>query len=62
MLNGETVKVTRMQYQALVLLVEHAGEVVWRAALLTQIWMDMPEARQHAVDMCIRRLRKKLGI
>jgi DNA-binding response OmpR family regulator len=37
MLEGKTITLTRRQYQALARLVQHAGEVVPRAAFLRQI-------------------------
>jgi len=62
MLDGETVRLTSMQYHLLLLLVEHAGEVVPRASLLLRIWGNMPELRPSKLDAHIRGLRKKLGI
>jgi len=62
MLGGKTITLTRMQYQVLALLVEHAGAVVPRAAFLRQIWGHMPEVNPHQVDQHIRGLRKKLGV
>jgi DNA-binding response OmpR family regulator len=44
----------------LVLLVQHIGEVVPRAILLTQIGYA-PQARTRALDIHIGKLRKKLG-
>lgn len=61
-LDGETVRLTPMQYRLLALLVEHAGVVVTRPILLMQIWGYAPEIREHKVDTCIRGLRKKLGV
>ena len=61
-LDGETVRLTPMQYRLLALLVEHAGVVVTRPILLMQIWGYAPEIREHKVDTCIRGLRQKLGV
>jgi two-component system, OmpR family, KDP operon response regulator KdpE len=61
-LDGETVRLTPIQYRLLMLLVEHAGVAVTRPILLMQIWRDAPEIREHKVDTCIRGLRKKLGV
>jgi DNA-binding response OmpR family regulator len=52
MLDGETVRLNRLEYRLLALLVEHAGEVVPRPILL----MLTP-----TVDAHLWRLRKKLG-
>jgi two-component system KDP operon response regulator KdpE len=38
MLDGETIRLTRMQYRLLALLVKHPGVVVTRLILLMQIW------------------------
>ena len=61
-LDGETVRLTRIQYQVLAVLVEHAGEVAPRANFLTQIWRHVPELSPRQVDMHINALRKKLGV
>ena len=61
-LDGETVSLTRTQYQVLTLLVKHAGEVAPRADFLMQIWRNVPELNPRQVDMHINALRRKLGI
>ena len=53
LLDGRILHLTSIQYLLLALLVEHAGEVVPRATLLTLT---------RKVDMHIRELRKRLGI
>jgi len=60
-LDGETVRLTPIQYRLLVLLVEHAGEVVPRATVLTQLWGYAPQGCAK-LDVHLWRLRKKLGI
>ncbi len=42
-------------------LVEHPGEVVSRERLLSEIWGYHFDPGSNVVDVCIRRLRKKLG-
>jgi two-component system copper resistance phosphate regulon response regulator CusR len=42
-------------------LVEHSGEVVSRERLLSEIWGFHFDPRSNVVDVCIRRLRQKLG-
>jgi two-component system, OmpR family, response regulator len=42
-------------------LVQHSGEVVSRERLLSEIWGFHFDPRSNVVDVCIRRLRKKLG-
>jgi DNA-binding response OmpR family regulator len=51
-----------MEYSLLALLVQHAGEVVPRATILTHVWGYQPEAHTRTLDGHIRRLRKKLGM
>src|SRR5204862_4253473 len=42
-------------------LLVHAGEVVSRERLLSAIWGYHFDPGSNVVDVCIRRLRKKLG-
>jgi DNA-binding response OmpR family regulator len=42
-------------------LVEHAGEVVSRERLLSEVWGYHFDPGSNVVEVCIRRLRKKLG-
>ena len=60
-LDGETVRLTPIQYRLLVLLVGHAGEVVLRATVFTQLWGYAPQGCAK-LDAHLWRLRKKLGI
>jgi DNA-binding response OmpR family regulator len=60
-LDGQTLTLTRQEYSLLALLVQHAGEIVPRATLLTQIFGYVSQARTRTVDAHIGRLRKKLG-
>ena len=52
---------TRKEYELLALLVQHAGEIIPREALLMEIWGYGSEIRTRTLDVHIRRLRKKLG-
>ena len=61
-LDGETVRVTPVQYRLLALLVEHAGDVVTRATLLTQVWGYALQTRTRTLDKHIGQLRQKLGM
>jgi DNA-binding response OmpR family regulator len=61
MLDGQAITLTRMQHRLLALLVQHAGEVVPRTVIWTQVWGSPPETRAHTLDVHIRGLRKKLG-
>jgi two-component system, OmpR family, copper resistance phosphate regulon response regulator CusR len=42
-------------------LVAHAGEVISRERLLEEVWGYHFDPRSNVVDVCVRRLRKKLG-
>src|SRR5204863_337447 len=42
-------------------LVLHKGEVVSRERLLSDVWGYHFDPRSNVVDVCVRRLRKKLG-
>lgn len=42
-------------------LVQHQGEVVSRERLLSEVWGFHFDPRSNVVDVCVRRLRKKLG-
>jgi two-component system, OmpR family, response regulator len=60
-LDGRPLTLTRKEYELLALMVQHAGEIVPREALLMQIWGYGAEIRTRTLDVHIRRLRKKLG-
>jgi two-component system, OmpR family, copper resistance phosphate regulon response regulator CusR len=42
-------------------LIEHAGEVVSRESILSEVWGYYFDPRSNVVDVCVRRLRRKLG-
>ncbi len=42
-------------------LVKHAGEVVTRDSVLSVVWGYHFDPRSNVVDVCVRRLRRKLG-
>jgi len=60
-LDTEPMVLTRKEYELLALLVQHAGEIIPREALLMQVWGYGSEIRTRTLDVHIRRLRKKLG-
>jgi DNA-binding response OmpR family regulator len=49
------------EFRVLYYLVAHAGEVVSRERLLSEVWGYSFVPGSNIVDVCIRRLRKKLG-
>ena len=61
-LDTERILLTRKEYDLLALLVQHAGEIIPRDALLLQVWGYGGEIRTRTLDVHVRRLRKKLGI
>src|SRR3974390_431366 len=60
-LDSERMTLTRKEYDLLALLVQHAGEIIPREALLMQVWGYGAEIRTRTLDGHVRRLRKKLG-
>src|SRR5438094_684492 len=49
------------QFRLLHHLVKHAGEVVTRDSILSAVWGYHFDPRSNVVDVCVRRLRRKLG-
>src|SRR5471030_1544215 len=49
------------EFRLLYHLIAHAGEVVSRERLLSEVWGYSFDPGSNVVDVCIRRLRKKLG-
>jgi DNA-binding response OmpR family regulator len=60
-LDGQRMVLTRKEYDLLALLVQHAGEIIPRDALLLRVWGYGSEIRTRTLDVHVRRLRKKLG-
>ena len=61
MLDAKLLGLTRKEYELLALLIQNAGEVVGREALLFRVWGYSNQIRTRTLDVHIRRLRKKLG-
>jgi DNA-binding response OmpR family regulator len=49
------------EFRVLHHLLEHAGEVVTRESILSAVWGYYFDPRSNVVDVCVRRLRRKLG-
>ena len=49
------------EFRVLHHLVEHAGEVISRERLLSEVWGYHFDPGSNVVEVCVRRLRKKLG-
>ena len=60
-LDSKPLGLTRKEYELLALLIQNAGEVVTREALLLRVWGYSNQIRTRTLDVHIRRLRKKLG-
>jgi DNA-binding response OmpR family regulator len=60
-LDSQRIILTRKEYDLLALLVQHAGEIIPREALLLRVWGYGSEIRTRTLDVHVRRLRKKLG-
>ena len=60
-LDTRRLTLTRKEYELLSLLVQNAGEIIPREALLWKIWGYSSQIRTRTLDVHIRRLRKKLG-
>ena len=60
-LDSRRMVLTRKEYELLSLLVQNAGEIIPRDALLLRVWNYSPQIRTRTLDVHIRRLRKKLG-
>jgi len=61
LLDGQTLILTRKEFDLLAFLVRRSGEVVSRTVLLTLVWGYKAEIRTHTLAVHIRRLRQSLG-
>ena len=59
--DGTLVALTRTEYDLLVLLLRHRGQVFSRQQLLEQVWPHDVIVVERTVDVNVARLRKKLG-
>src|ERR1700738_3027749 len=60
-LDSHRMVLTRKEFELLSLLVQNAGEIIPRDALLLRIWGYSSQIRTRTLDVHIRRIRKKLG-
>jgi DNA-binding response OmpR family regulator len=59
---GETVaELSDREFRVLHFLMVHVGEVVSRERLLSEVWGYDFDPRSNVVDVCVRRLRRRLG-
>ena len=59
--DSTVIELSEREFQLLHHLVRHAGEVISRDRLLAEVWGYRFDPGTNLVDVCIRRLRKKLG-
>jgi two-component system, OmpR family, response regulator len=59
--DGPAVDLSDREFRLLYHLASHAGEVVSRERLLSDVWGYSFDPGSNVVDVCVRRLRKKLG-
>ena len=60
-LDSHRLRLTRKEYELLLLLVQNAGEVVPREVLLMRVWGYGSGIRTRTLDVHVRKLRKHLG-
>lgn len=59
---GDTVaELSDREFHVLHFLMRHVGEVVSRERLLAEVWGYDFDPRSNVVDVCVRRLRRRLG-
>ncbi|MGC9670770.1 winged helix-turn-helix domain-containing protein [Planosporangium sp. 12N6] len=61
LLEGRTMRLTRLEYDLLCYLADNAGRVLTRGQLMRQVWGYPVGVAGRTVDVHIRRLRAKLG-
>jgi DNA-binding response OmpR family regulator len=59
--DGRSVDLSDREFRLLYHLATHAGEVVSRERLLSEVWGYSFDPGSNVVDVCVRRLRTKLG-
>jgi DNA-binding response OmpR family regulator len=59
--DGAAVDLTDREFRLLLYLGERAGEVVSRERLLAEVWGYHFDPRSNVVEVCVRRVRRKLG-
>jgi two-component system copper resistance phosphate regulon response regulator CusR len=59
---GDTVAdLSDREFQLLHFLMQHVGQVISRERLLSEVWGYDFDPRSNVVDVCVRRLRRRLG-
>ena len=60
-IEDEAVALSEREFRLLHHLMQHEGEIVSRERLLADVWGYHFDPRSNVVEVCMRRLRKKLG-
>lgn len=60
-IGDDEIDLSDREFRLLHHLVKHAGEVVTRDSILSAVWGYHFDPRSNVVDVCVRRLRRKLG-
>ena len=60
-LDGNRVQLTSKEYRLLAHMVQHAGEILPRDALLRDVWGYGPDMQTRTLDVHVRRLRRSLA-
>jgi DNA-binding response OmpR family regulator len=55
------VDLSEREFRVLHHLVRNAGDVVSRDSIIADVWGTSCDPRSNVVDVCVRRLRRKLG-
>jgi DNA-binding response OmpR family regulator len=55
------IDLTQKEFRLLLYLAQRPGEIVSRERLLSEVWGYHFDPRSNVVEVCVRRLRKKLG-
>lgn len=58
---GAAVYLSDREFRLLLYLGEHAGEIVSRERLLSEVWGYHFDPHSNVVEVCVRRVRRKLG-
>ena len=61
LVDDRVVDLSDREFRLLYHLVCHPGEIVSRERLLSEVWGYSFDPGSNVVDVCVRRLRKKLG-
>lgn len=61
LINGRECRLTRTEYEVYDWMRKRRGTVVSRESLLKNVWGFLSQGDTRSVDMCVRRLRAKIG-